>query len=182
MINLIRMPVLSVVAMVAACYSMPALSAAPLEEVSVINQQDKLKKELDSVGAARFTHSDYKKGQLRHIVLFRYKPSVNAEQRLEVTNRFMALQKSLRNNKPYISSIEEGLQSSGENADQGLEQAFQVTFNSEGDRNYYVGEPIVTDARYFDLAHQKFKAFVGPLLALQGVLVFDYTVNTKSHK
>jgi hypothetical protein len=33
---------------------------------------------------------------------------------------------------PYITSIETGLQSSGEGADQGFEQIFLVTFKSEG--------------------------------------------------
>ncbi|AZN37972.1 Dabb family protein [Iodobacter ciconiae] len=172
-------PILSLITMITACYSLPVLGATSLEGATVINQQQ-LKQDLGNVGAARFTHSDYKKGPLRHIVLFRYKPSVSAEQRQEVSKRFLALSKSLRNNKPYIVSIEEGLQNSGEGADHGFEQAFLVTFNSEGDRNFYVGEPIVTDTQYFDLAHQDFKVFVGPLLAPQGALVFDYVINGKT--
>ena len=49
------------------------------------------------------------------------------------------------------------------------------------DRNYYVGNPVVTDSRFFDPAHQAFKEFVGPLLDkdasgnVNGALVFDYT-------
>jgi hypothetical protein len=34
--------------------------------------------------------------------------------------------------QPYITSIETGLQNSGEGADQGFEQIFLVTFKSEG--------------------------------------------------
>ena len=53
------------------------------------------------------------------------------------------------------------------------EQGFVVTFASAGDRNYYVGEPVISDSRFIDPVHADFKAFVGPLLAPGGVLVFD---------
>ena len=50
-----------------------------------------------------------------------------------------------------------------------------LRFASEGDRNYYCGGPIVTDAALYDPAHDAFKHFVGPLLAdATGVLVFDF--------
>jgi hypothetical protein len=110
-------------------------------------------------------------------VLFRYAETVTAEQRLEAKRRFLTLQSEcVRDGHPYIVSIETGAQSSGEGADQGLEQGFIVTFASEGDRNFYVGRPIVRDAAYFDGAHQTYKDFVGPLLAPGGVVVFDFVV------
>lgn len=138
----------------------------------------RLGQELGQAGVERFTASDYKPGVVRHIVLFRYKDSVTPAQRSEITRRFLAMQKAcLRHGKPYIVSIEEGFQHSGEGADQNLEQGFVVTFRSQGDRNYYVGQPVVTDPAHYEPVHQAFKEFVGPLLAPKGVLVFDYTVD-----
>lgn len=119
----------------------------------------------------------YKTGLIRHIVLFRYKDSVTAPQKREVIKRFLALKYlARRDGEPYIVSIDTGKQNSGEGASQGLEQGFIVTFKSQGDRNYYVGTPVVTNPAYFDPAHQKFKNFVGPLLDKNGALVFDYKI------
>ncbi len=137
----------------------------------------RLNSELATVGIGNFTAQNYKPGIVRHIVLFRYKDTVTAEQRREISRRFLELRKSQRNGAAYIISIEEGAQSSGEMADQGLQQGFLVTFNSEGDRNFYVGRPIINDPNYYDTNHQAFKDFVGPLLAPHGALVFDYTAN-----
>lgn len=83
--------------------------------------------------------------------------------------------------RPYILSIETGSQNSGEGVDQNFEQAFIVTFKSEGDRNYYVGRGIVNKPGNFDIAHDEFKSFVGQFLRNpidpSGVLVFDFKVN-----
>lgn len=118
----------------------------------------------------------YKPGLVRHIVLFRYKKSVTETQKQEVKKRFLELKDfARRNGIPYVVSIETGKQNSGEGASQDLEQGFIVTFKSQGDRNYYVGTPVVTNPAYYDPAHQKFKTFVGPLLDKNGALVFDYT-------
>jgi hypothetical protein len=52
-----------------------------------------------------------------------------------------------------------------------------------GDRNFYVGQPIVTDSKHFDAAHQRFKDFVGPFLqTTQGAFVVDYKVQKKHGK
>jgi hypothetical protein len=53
-------------------------------------------------------------------------------------------------------------------------------FSSKGDRNFYVGKPIVTDAKFFDAVHQKFKDFVGPFVAATaGAFVVDFAVESK---
>ncbi|WP_028032436.1 Dabb family protein [Chelativorans sp. J32] len=136
-----------------------------------------LDKEISEVGVSTFTGADYKPGLIRHIVLFRYKDGTTAEQRQEIRDQFMALaKKATRNGKPYIVSIESGAQNSGEGVSGGFEEGFIVTFSSEGDRNYYVGTPVVTEPKFFDPQHQKFKEFVGPYLADSGVLVFDMRI------
>jgi hypothetical protein len=144
----------------------PGLSAA-----------DRIKQELADVGVEQFTASDYKPGTVRHIVLFRYASTVTPTEKREVIRRFLALKTlAKRNGKNYIVSIDTGGEISGEGADQGLEQGFIVTFRSQGDRNYYVGQPVVTDANFYEPAHQAFKDFVGPLLDQNGAVVFDFAL------
>jgi hypothetical protein len=129
---------------------------------------------------ATITAPGYRPAVVRHLVLFRYAPSVTDEQKREVRDRFLALKGAARRDgRPYIVSIETGVQNSGEGASQGLEQGFVVTFKSEGDRNFYVGTPVVTDSRYYDPAHAAFKEFVGPLLDTNGALVFDFDVEAR---
>lgn len=135
--------------------------------------------ELARDGVKRFTAPDYKPGRIEHIVLFHYKDAVTDEQKNEVKKRFLALKQiARRSGKPYIQSIITGKQNSGEGADRGFEQAFVVQFKSAGDRNYYVGTPVVDDAQYYDPMHASFKEFVGPLLVegQAGVLVFDFAI------
>lgn len=128
-----------------------------------------------SIPEETFTSSHYKAGLVRHIVLFRYASNVTAFQKNQIKARFLNLKNTcLRNGRPYIVSIEAGSQNSFEQADQGLEQGFIVTFNSQGDRNYYVGHPVVADEKLVDPAHDAFKKIVGPLLDNNGVIVFDF--------
>ena len=117
--------------------------------------------ELLSVGVERFTAPDYRPGEVTHIVLFRYAPEAD---RAGIRDRFHALAESDR-----IVSIASGPQASAES--DRFDDAFVVTFASLGDRNFYVGEPVVSDPRYYDRAHHDFKQFVGAHLA--AVEVFD---------
>lgn len=146
-----------------------------------VTAADRLRQELATRGPQGITDRAYHRGVLRHVVLFRYKSDTSPEAKAQIKQRFLALkQLCKRDGKPYIVSIETGAQSSGEGVDQGLEQGFIVTFASEGDRNYYVGQPVVGDARHYDSAHQAFKDFVGPHLHEPinptGVVVFDFQV------
>jgi hypothetical protein len=129
---------------------------------------------------AIFTQQFYDPGPTMHIVLFKYKTSVTTAQKKEVVRRFLALQPSPRQDtgKSYILYINSGVQNSLEGVARGFEQGFIVAFKSGGDRNYYVGKPIVNDPDFFDHKHDEFKNFVGPLLAEDnGVLVFDFKNN-----
>jgi hypothetical protein len=135
-----------------------------------------LQGELSTIGAERFTARDYRPQLVRHLVLFRYRADVSESERREVATRFADLIGSRRSDgRPYIGSIEIGTQMSGEGAGQGFDLGVVVTFASLGDRNYYVGSPVVEDPQYFDQQHAAFKVFVGPLLAEgdASVLVFD---------
>lgn len=130
--------------------------------------------------AKAFTASSYRLGRTEHIVLFKYKEDVSEEQRQLIKKKFMALKSaSKRNGVPYIASIITGSQNSLEGLSKGYEQGFIVTFRSEGDRNYYVGAPVVSDPQYYDRLHHEFKSFVEPFLndGGNGVLVFDFKVD-----
>lgn len=126
----------------------------------------------EAVGDAAFTAPDYRPGEVVHIVLFRFRPDASAEERAEVKRRFLALgSQCLRDGRPYIRDVVGGEPNGGEGAERGFEQGFVLRFASEGDRNYYIGTPSITDP-----AHEAFKRFVGPLLAHDEapVLVFDF--------
>ena len=125
------------------------------------------------------TDTHYRPGRLEHIVLFKYKSEITPDAKQLIVERFLGLKDSaLRQGKPYIVSIVSGSQNSLEELGKGYEQGFIVTFNSEGDRNYYVGRPAVNDPKYFDPAHEAFKQFVRPFLSESddGVLVFDFKI------
>ena len=126
----------------------------------------------------------YKKGTLRHFVSFKFKEGTSVEKIEEVKSKFLALQKlCVRSESRYILSIEAGEANSFEGVDQGKQIGFLVTFKSEGNRNYYVGQPLISPEQtaFYDPAHLAFKQFVGPLLqepvANEGVFVFDYQVS-----
>jgi hypothetical protein len=130
--------------------------------------------ELAEVGPEQFTAHDYRRGTVRHIVLFKFAGTASEADRSELSHRFHALADTERDGQRYIVSIESGDQISGEVEPDGFEVGFLVTFSSQGDRNFYVGEPVVADPAYLDQEHAAFKAFAGPLLA--GVQVFDFAI------
>lgn len=131
--------------------------------------------ELDRVGVQAFTAGDYRPGPVVHIVLFRFADSATTEQRDHAIDFFRSLIGSERNARPYIESISGGAQESGEEGANEFEYGFIVRFRSVGDRNYYVGEPLVSDPDYYDPQHAAFKREVGPLLrSHNGVQVLDF--------
>ncbi|BEN62134.1 MULTISPECIES: Dabb family protein [Serratia] len=143
------------------------------------NMFNKLNQQRESIGNAVFTASDYKPGLLKHIVLFKFNQEISQAQKDDVANRFLSLKRTIRSGdtSPYILSIVDGMQNSGEGASDGFEMGFIVTFKSEGDRNYYVGRPLVDECDYYDEDHDEFKRFVRPLLDDEhGVLVFDFSL------
>lgn len=131
----------------------------------------------------QLTEAQFNPGIVRHFVAFKFKKNIDQVQINKVILNFLALKTlCVRNGKPYILSIEVGKANSFEGADQGKQIGFLVTFKSEGDRNYYVGQPLIPEREvdFYDPAHLKFKKFVGPLLETpvvpNGVYVFDFTL------
>ena len=115
---------------------------------------------------------------IRHVVSFKYKPGVSAEVKADIAKRFIALKDAAqRDGAPYIVSIAGGAAISREGFDQGLEQAFIVTFKNTQDRDYFVGKPY---REAMDPHHQALAEQVTPLLAADasgkptGLFVFDF--------
>src|SRR5882724_12491989 len=115
---------------------------------------------------------------IHHIVVFRFKSDVTEAQKAGIAARFFALKDlAKRNGHRYIVSITGGKAISKEGFDQGLEQAFVVTFKNESDRNYFVGKPY---ADTMDPVHETLAKVVVPLVAADstgkptGLFVFDF--------
>ncbi|MEU6068849.1 MULTISPECIES: Dabb family protein [Streptomyces] len=153
--------------------SVPAAATqAPADQVDQ-DAAKVLRKELAHVGPEKFTAADYKPGKVQHIVLFKFKPGTTSKEQAETMERFRSLMtQATRGGKPYIKSLDSGSQTSGEEAGRGMQQGYVLTFDSEGDRNYYVGKPVVTDPKFYDPAHESFKNFVRPFL--DSAIVFDF--------
>lgn len=153
---------------------------ASAQDLPLSQTAQMLRDDAKNVGDARFTAPDYKPGLVRHMVMFRFKPHVTLAERNAVTKRFVALARISRrpDGRAVVASIETGPQISGENADFGLEQGYLVTFRSQGDRNFYVGRPIVTNSHDYDGAHDAFKTFAAPYL--ERVAVFDFPVISRA--
>lgn len=109
---------------------------------------------------AAFTVS--KKGEVRHIVVFKYKVSATPEQINEVSTAFKALKDKI----PGIVSYEHGVNNSPENLNKGFTHVYQLTFKDVAARDAYLPHP----------EHKKFGALLGKLGVLEEPFVVDYEV------
>ena len=98
---------------------------------------------------------------LRHIVLFKFKPEVSADQVQEVVAAFGALKSKIDTIEDYEWGTDVGV----ENLSAGFTHCFQVTFRDAAGRDTYLPHP----------AHEDFKKLVGP--RIEKVLVVDYWTN-----
>lgn len=135
---------------------------------------------------------------VRHLVFFRYKDGTDPADIEMITKRFLALKHECKRpdkTSRYVVSIDAGKANSHEGADLGLTHGFLVTFNSEYDRDYYVGRITAGEEGtaklkdgsgkdLYDPAHEKFKLDVGQFLYSPekdkpgiGVMVFDFTTD-----
>ncbi|MBL7769100.1 MAG: Dabb family protein [Flavipsychrobacter sp.] len=96
--------------------------------------------------------------QLRHVVLFSFKPGSSAADIKKVEDAFRALPSKI----PEIKGFEWGLNNSPEGLNQGFTHCFFLTFDSEKGREIYLPHP----------AHKAFGSVLKP--HLEKVLVVDY--------
>ena len=99
-----------------------------------------------------------KRGNLVHMVAFKFKPEAGAEKIREVERAFAVLPGKI----PQIRSFEWGTNVSPEKLDKGFTHGFILTFDNDADRDAYLVHP----------AHKAFGELVGPVLA--DVFVIDF--------
>lgn len=101
-----------------------------------------------------------KKEPIRHIVVFKYKPSATEAQIKQVTDAFRGLKGKI----PGIISFEHGINNSPENKNQGFTHIYQLTFEDTKSRDNYLPHP----------EHKKFGELLGTLAILDDAFVVDY--------
>ncbi len=104
-----------------------------------------------------------KRGNLVHMVSFKFKDSSTKQDRTQVEKAFAALNKKI----PQIISYEWGTNNSPEGLNKGFTHGFVLTFHSNQDRDDYLIHP----------HHKAFGALVGPLL--EDVFVVDFWNKTE---
>ena len=98
--------------------------------------------------------------QVRHIVVFKYKPGATEDQIRQVTDAFVALKTRI----PGIVSLEHGVNNSPEKLNQGYTHIYQLTFTNAAARDVYLVHP----------AHKAFGALLGGSGVFDGAFVVDY--------
>ena len=101
---------------------------------------------------------DLNRGQLVHMVSFKFKASAAAEEIAGVEKAFAGLEQKI----PQILSFEWGLNNSPEGLNKDFTHGFVLTFHSAQDRDDYLIHP----------HHKTFGSLVGPLL--EDVFVVDF--------
>jgi hypothetical protein len=100
------------------------------------------------------------KAQVRHMVVFKFKPTATPAQIQQVTDALRALKGKI----PGIVSFEHGVNNSPEKKNIGFTHAFLITFESAAARDAYLPHP----------EHKKFGELLGSLQVMEDVFVVDY--------
>ena len=98
--------------------------------------------------------------QMKHIVVFKYKPSATPAQIEQVTQAFGELKDKI----PGIVAFEHGVNDSPEGKNLGFTHVYQVTFEDAAARDTYLPHP----------EHKKFGELLGQLNILEDAFVVDY--------
>lgn len=101
-----------------------------------------------------------KKDQVRHIVVFKYKPDAKEDQ-IEKVNKAFG---EMKNTIPGIVAFEYGVNDSPENKNLGFTHVYMLTFENAAARDTYLPHP----------EHKKFGSFLGSLNILEDAFVVDY--------
>ncbi|SDK63779.1 Stress responsive A/B Barrel Domain [Catalinimonas alkaloidigena] len=101
-----------------------------------------------------------KEDQVRHIVIFKYKPGATEAQIKQVTDAFAALKGKV----PGIVAFEHGVNNSPEGKNLGFTHVYQLTFKDAASRDAYLPHP----------DHKKFGELLGKLQVVEDVFVVDY--------
>lgn len=108
-------------------------------------------------------HAQAASTQVRHVVVFKYKPEATPAQIQQVTDAFRALARSI----PGITAFEDGVNNSPEGKNQGFTHVYMLTFESAAARDAYLPHP----------EHKKF----GQVLGKSGIFVDAFVVDYVPH-
>jgi hypothetical protein len=100
--------------------------------------------------------------QVKHVVVFKYKPTATPEQIEQVANSF----KDLKGKIPGIVSFEYGTNNSPEKLNKGFTHVFLLTFTDAAARDAYLPHT----------EHKKFGELLGKLGVLEEPFVVDFEV------
>ena len=98
--------------------------------------------------------------QMRHLVIFKFKPTATDDQINQVTKALGELENKI----PGILSFEHGVNNSPENKNNGFTHVYSFTFEDAEARDFYLPHP----------EHQKFGEMVGEMGVVEDVFVVDY--------
>ena len=99
-------------------------------------------------------------GNMRHIVVFKFKPGTTNEQIEEVTNALSDLQNKI----PGITGFEYGVNDSPENKNLGFTHVYQFSFEDAAARDVYLPHP----------EHKVFGEKLGEMDIVEDAFVVDY--------
>lgn len=99
--------------------------------------------------------------QVRHIVIFKYKPDATAEEIQKVTEALGELQETI----PGIESFEYGINNSPENLNREFTHVYTFTFEDAAARNVYLPHP----------KHKEFGEMLSNMGIVEDVFVVDYS-------
>ena len=97
---------------------------------------------------------------VRHVVVFKYRPTATPAQIREVTDAFRALQGKI----PGIIAFEHGVNDSPEGKNLGFTHVYLMTFENAAARDVYLPHP----------EHRAFGQLLGRLGVLEDAFVVDY--------
>jgi hypothetical protein len=103
------------------------------------------------------------KEQVRHVVVFKYKPGTTPEQIKQVTDAFRDLGKKI----PGITGFETGVNNSPEKKNLDFTHVYMLTFEDAAARDAYLPHP----------EHAKFGQLLGKLGIVEDVFVVDYAAS-----
>jgi hypothetical protein len=112
------------------------------------------------VSVAAFATALQSSTQVRHVVVFKYKPTATPAQIAQVTAAFAALKDKI----PGIVAFEHGVNNSPEKLNKGFTHVYLMTFTDARARDTYLPHP----------EHQAFGKLLGSLGILDEAFVVDY--------
>ena len=113
-----------------------------------------------TVGAMGLTRAQTPAAPVRHIVVFKYRPTATPAQIAEVTTAFRGLKTAI----PGVVAFEDGVNNSPEKKNLGFTHVYMLTFENLAARDAYLPHP----------KHKEFGQLLGKLGVLEDAFVVDY--------